>query len=209
MARIEQTDDEAAVDMWARLRGVSVVLGKILTRSFTISELATRKVAPDQIRALKTATGRPINKDAAASLLAVRAGDAEHAMKLVSGLRNISPAVASLILEATGGLMGVCAQPVNALAAIKLPQKNRTVALGKTRAERIHRILHYKDGCSRSPAVAAPPAVAPPAVAPPAVVTTPPAITASPAVSAPPAVITPPLLDSEVEEVLFAAGFAA
>jgi hypothetical protein len=115
-------------------------------------------------------------------------------VKLVSGLRNISPAVASLILEAAGGLSGLCAQPVNTLATIKLPQKNRTVALGRTRAGRIHRILHYKDGCSRSP---------------PAVVTTPPAITASPAVSAPPAVITPPLLDSEVEEVLFAAGFAA
>lgn len=145
-ARIEQTDDEAAVNMWARLRGISVVLGKILTREFTVAELATQKIAPDRIRALKTATGRPINKDAVASLLAVRAGSTEHAVKLVSGLRNITPAVATLILESAGGLSRLCAQPTVFLAGVKLPQKTRTVQLGKTRAERIRRILHYKEG---------------------------------------------------------------
>jgi ERCC4-type nuclease len=147
-AQIEQTDDEAAVVMWARLRGISVVLGKILTREFTAAELATQKVAPDRIRALKTATGRPINKDAVASLLAVRAGSAEHAVKLVSGLRNITPAVATLILESAGGLSRLCAQPTVFLAGVKLPQKTRTVQLGKTRAERIRRILHYKVGAA-------------------------------------------------------------
>jgi hypothetical protein len=145
-ARIEQTDSEAAVGMWARLRGISVVLGKILTREFTIAELATQAVPPERIRSLKTATGRPINKDAAASLLAVRAGSHEHAVKLVSGLRNVTPAVAALILESAGGLARLCAQPAAAVAAVPLPQKTRTVRLGTTRAERIRRTLHYREG---------------------------------------------------------------
>ena len=144
MARTEETDDEAAVSMWARLRGISVVLGKILTREFSVAELAGQAVAPDRIRALKTATGRPINKDAVASLLAVRAGASEPAAKLVSGLRNITPAVAALLLEESGGLSRLCAQPTADLAAVKLPQKNRTVQLGNVRAGRIQRILNYR-----------------------------------------------------------------
>ena len=144
MARTEETDDEAAVSVWARLRGISVVLGKILTREFSVAELAGQSVSPDRIRALKTATGRPINKDAVASLLAVRAGAAEPATKLVSGLRNITPAVATLILEAAGGLSRLCVQPAADLAAVKLPQKTRTVQLGNARASRIQRILNYR-----------------------------------------------------------------
>ena len=101
-------------------------------------------VRPDRIRALKTATGRPINKDAVASLLAVRAGASEPATKLVSGLRNITPAVATLLLEESGGLSRLCVQPTADLAAVKLPQKTRTVQLGNARAGRIQRILNYR-----------------------------------------------------------------
>lgn len=144
-ARVEQLDDEAAIGMWVRLRGISVVLGKILTREFTVAELVTQRVTPDQIRALRTATGRPVNKDAVASLLAVRAGVRDAEVKLLSGLRNITPAVAGVILEVAGGLSRLCAQPVSSLAAVQLPQKTRTVQLGKVRAGRIQRILNYKD----------------------------------------------------------------
>lgn len=145
-ARIEQTDDDAIVNVWARLRGVSVVLGKILSREFTIAELVTQKVPIDRIRALKTSTGRPINKDALASLLAVRINSAEHAVKLVSGLRNITPAVAKLILDSAGGLVKLCSYPAATLAMVAIPQKNRTIKLGQIRADRIRRMLHYKEG---------------------------------------------------------------
>lgn len=144
-ARVEQLDDEAAIGMWVRLRGISVVLGKILTREFTVAELVTQRVTPDQIRALRTATGRPVNKDAVASLLAVRAGVRDAEVKLLSGLRNITPAVAGVILEVAGGLSRLCAQPVSSLATVQLPQKTRTIQLGKVRAGRIQRILNYKD----------------------------------------------------------------
>jgi len=147
-ARIEQTDDDAAVAMWARLRGISVVLGKILTREFSVAELVAQAVPPGRLQGLKTATGRGINKDALASLTSVRAGSEEHAAKLLSGLRNVTPAVAKLILDETGGLRRLCEMPTVFVAAIALPQKGRTVKLGKVRAERIRRVLHYKEGAA-------------------------------------------------------------
>lgn len=143
---VEETDADAAVSMWARLRGVSVVLGKILTREFSAVELATGKVSLDRIKKLRTATGRTINKDAVASLDAVRTGSEEHAVKLVSGLRNVTPAVAKLILEATGGLARLCSYPRAGLEMIQIPQKNRTIRLGKTRAGRILTILRFREG---------------------------------------------------------------
>lgn len=146
--RIEQSDDDAAVNMWARLKGISVVLGKILTREFSVAELAAQQVSLDRLRALKTVTGRPINKDALASLLSVRAGSRPHAVKLVSGMRNISPAVATLILDSAGSLSGLCSWGAASIAMVAIPQKNRTVKLGKTRAERIRKLLHYKEGAA-------------------------------------------------------------
>ena len=144
--RTDQTDSEAVVCMWARLRGVSVVLGKILAQEFTLAELVGQKVSIARLEALRTATGRIINKDALASLTAVREGSHDHGVKLVSGLRNVSPATAVIILDKAGGLRSLCDQPSAFLALTQLPQKGRTVRLGKVRAERIWRTLHYKEG---------------------------------------------------------------
>jgi ERCC4-type nuclease len=142
---VAESDSAAATNAWARLRGISVVLGKILTREFTVAELAGQHVTLAQIGALKTATGRAINKDAASSLLAVRAGSLEHATKVVSGLRGVTPAVATTILQAVGGLARLCNAPLTTVEAVPLQQKSRTVRLGKARAERIRRILHFKE----------------------------------------------------------------
>jgi ERCC4-type nuclease len=147
---IERTDAEAAVLMWARLKGISVVLGKILTSEFSVADLATQKVSVQRIQTLKTATGRTINKDAVDSLLSVRSGSLPRAAKLVSGLQGVSPAMANVILGEAGTLAGLCGWGSDALALVMLPQKNRSVQLGKTRAGRIRRMLHYVEG--RAPA---------------------------------------------------------
>jgi len=150
-ARVEETDSHAAVAMWSRLRGISVVLGKILTREFTVAELVSQQVSPDQIKALKTATGRKINKDAVASLLAVRSNSLEHAVKLVSGLRNITPAVATLILQSCGGLARLCDSPIIFIAGVQIPQKNRTIKFGTKRAERVRHMIYWKEGGTPPP----------------------------------------------------------
>ena len=145
-ARIELTDVEAATHMWARLRGISVVLGRLLTREFSVAELASGTVPLARLAALKTATGRPINADALASLRAVRNGSVEHAVKLVSGLQGITPAVAQRVLAAAGGLRRLCELHASFIAATTIPQATRTVKLGAIRAARIRQLLHYKDG---------------------------------------------------------------
>lgn len=154
-ARAEETDDEAAVLMWSRLTGISVTTAKIITRSFSVSELASQSVTVDRIRALKTETGRPISKEAVESLLLVRsqASAGPHgphgprdpvAVKLVSGLKNLTPAIATQLLDATGGLAGLCESPC--LAAVSINQKARSVKFGKARADRVQRVLRYVNG---------------------------------------------------------------
>ena len=143
-AREEETDLQAVVCMWASLGGISVVTGAAIARAFTVAELAAQEVTPEQIRELKTdGHGRPVNKEAVASLLAVRSGSLELAVKLVSGIRNISPDVARLLLGATSGLAGLCTYA--GLDAVMIPQKTRSVRFGKARAERVQRLLRYKE----------------------------------------------------------------
>lgn len=143
-ARINHTDDESAVIMWSNLHGISIVFGKILTREFTVSDLATNKITPDKIKALKTSTGRPVHKDAITSLLAVKDGSFDHAVKIISSMRNITPATAKIILESIGSLSQLCNCDESKLAAVLLPQKNRTIQLGKIRSQYIKRMLCYK-----------------------------------------------------------------
>jgi ERCC4-type nuclease len=142
---IEESDATAAMKMWARLTGVSVVLGKLLTREFSVADLVGGRVPEARVRALKTATGRGISKDAVDSLLAVRADLNGASVKLVSGLRNVTPAVATAILKATGGLARLCVAPLATVEAVRLEQKSRTVRLGTARATRIQHMLRFVD----------------------------------------------------------------
>ena len=101
--------------MWARLAGVHRRDGQ-----------GAGEVTPEQVRAVKMPAHPP----------------GSHAVLLVSGLRGITPAVARLLLDATGGLARLCADP--RLAAVRLPQKTRSVAFGTARAGRVQRVLNYK-----------------------------------------------------------------
>jgi ERCC4-type nuclease len=141
--RAQESDREAAVCMWSMLDGVSVTIGTLLSKAVSVAELAARAVGPDEILALRTENARPINKEAVASLLGLRDGSIEIAVSLLSGLRGITPPVARVLLEACGGLSGLCAHP--GLAAVPIAQKTRSVQFGKARAERVTRILHYKE----------------------------------------------------------------
>ncbi len=141
-ARAQETDEEAAVCVWSRLHGVSVVIGGALVRAFSVADLPT--LVPDRIAAVRTSTGRCLSGAAIASLLAARAGSTEHAVILVSGLRGVTPSMAAAILEATGGLAGLCAHSPATLAAVRIPQKSRSVQLGAARAGRILRVLTFR-----------------------------------------------------------------
>ncbi len=150
-ARIEDSDQDATTKMWARLRGISVVLGRILLDHFSVAELVGGKVPRSQIDGLKTATGRPINKDAKSNLHALAAGDADAATKVLSGVRNISPAMATLMIKQAGSVRSLLSFSAGTMGMIGIPQKNRTAKLGSARAERVLRILAYKRGVEAVP----------------------------------------------------------
>ena len=154
-ARIEETDLEAAIKSWSRLRGVSVVLGRILTDHFSFVELVTGKVAKATIEGMKTATGRTINKDAKTNLLALIEGEEEQAAKVLSGVRGVGPAMATLMIKHAGGVKRLLSFSPASMGMIAIPQKNRTAKLGETRAERLLKVLSYKKGVEPSPVAAA------------------------------------------------------
>jgi hypothetical protein len=119
-----------------------VAIGGALVREFSVADLPT--LVPDRIAAVRTPTGRSLGGAAIASILAARAGSTEHAVILVSGLRGVTPSMAAAILEATGGLAGLCAHSAATLAAVRIPQKTRSVQLGAARAGRILRVLTFR-----------------------------------------------------------------
>ena len=151
-ARIEDSDQDATTKMWARLRGISVVLGRILLDYFSVAELVGGKVPRSQIDGLKTATGRPINKDARSNLHALAAGDADAAAKVLSGVRSISPAMATIMIKQAGSIRSLLSYSADTMGMISIPQKNRTAKLGSARAERVLKILTYKRGVEAVPA---------------------------------------------------------
>ena len=144
--RVESTDLDAAATAWARLRGVSVVLGCLLTSQFSFVELASGLVPRAAIDSLKTATGRQANRGARENLAAVAAGDPEAAAKVISGVRGVSPAMAAQMVKAAGGAKRLVSYSAAAMALIAITTKSRTSNLGPARAERVLKVLSYRRG---------------------------------------------------------------
>jgi hypothetical protein len=126
------------------------VLGKILSQQFTIAELAAGEVSAAQIQQLRTATGRIINASAVASLCEVASvasalPAAPCALRLLSGMRGVTVALAEILLKLSGGLTQLAlAANVDACSNIQIPRGDKMVRLGAVRASRIQRLLTYK-----------------------------------------------------------------
>jgi ERCC4-type nuclease len=143
--RVEPTASEIAVDMWSRLSGVSIVLGKALTKEMSVADLVGGWISEAEIKKLKSPSGKTISKTAIESLLAVRDDLDGHAVKLISGIRGMSVPVATAVLAATKGLKALCGREPAQIAHIEIAQKNRKVKLGLAKARQILSSLRYKD----------------------------------------------------------------
>lgn len=135
--RIEKSMELAVAEMWARLRGVSVALGRILAETLSVAQLVRGEFSHSQIGELKTTTGRTINKDAKASLRGLLRGEYSLEVKILSGVPGISPAIAKQILTTPRDLSSLLIQDCKSIAAIELQQKSRRIQLGESRAQRI------------------------------------------------------------------------
>ncbi len=142
--RLPRTTENAAILMWSELRGISAILAGILVREFSLAKLALQEVEVAHVRKLRTATGRPINKVAQASLLGVRNGAEEHAVRAVQALRGLTPAGAGVILRHFGGLPGLCRGGVGEVAEVVLPHPAGPTKLGRTLATQLVNMLHYR-----------------------------------------------------------------
>lgn len=206
---IEQSDEALATAMWSTLRGISAVLGRLLTREFSVYDLVySGAVSNERIAALKTVTGRTINKDAAASLRALKSGREEESRRILTGIPGISDALAAAILTSAKTLRQLCAYDRATIELIPVVQKTRTIKMGPARADKIWRFLRYRWAPPPEPG-AAPPAVA--AVA--ASAAPPPVVLLAPATSAsalpPPVVLLAAAAAEEEEEAAEAAVAAA
>jgi hypothetical protein len=166
-AATPRTEAEAVVLMWSRLRGVSVVQAKLLSREFSVADLLRGGVPPARLAALRTAAGRPLKPEVARLLAQLRAGDPALFTRLLSGIPRVTEEIAGFALEALGGARAVCEAPPAALAEVRIPQKGRTVRLGEARAGRVAALLRFREGGpGPAPATPAAPASVPPRAAP-------------------------------------------
>jgi ERCC4-type nuclease len=133
--RTEPTIEECVINMWLQLRGISVVLAKILSSRFTIAQFMQMPLS--EILDMKTATGRKLHKDAIKSLTALRGGSIDVAARLLSGIKNITVQVADSIVTQIGGLEKLTTADLDTIAAIPIQQKTRVVKLGTAKANKI------------------------------------------------------------------------
>lgn len=140
---VVESDDKLVIKMWARLRGVSVVLGSVLLKSFSVTALVRQTVPIETINTMKSATGRLINKDARQNLLAVRLAKNEQCVKVLSGIKGVSPAMAQHLIKSAGGFSRLCSYTPAALSIMRIPQKSREIKLGELKANRIHKLLNH------------------------------------------------------------------
>jgi ERCC4-type nuclease len=149
LGTIAKEDPLLAVEMWARLTGVSIVTAQSLVDGFSVADLVSGRVGLGELDALRTVSGRQLVKAGKASLRGLRRGGQKEAIKVLSGVPGLSPAMATQLL-ATGGRGGGCvalsaflAYGAGVMAATTIQQKGRAVRLGEARAERIVRLMHY------------------------------------------------------------------
>ena len=88
--RIQKTDEDVLLKAWASLKGISLVLGKLLTERFTIKDLALGIITIEEIKTFKTAFGKTINKAAIDSLVSIRNGNTKNCAKMLSAIIGIT-----------------------------------------------------------------------------------------------------------------------
>lgn len=129
---------QAAVDVWAQLPGVSLVLGKRLSALFSAADLAAGRVGAEGLRRVRTVHGRALPRPALASLAAVAAGELHHAAVLLSGVKGVSRAAAVGLLAQAGGLAPLCALTPEALGDLRISSASgRSARFGAAKAGRL------------------------------------------------------------------------
>lgn len=153
--RYEKDPDTEAMEMWNKLPGISITTAKQLVGICSVWEFMASGVTGKPIinpNAFRTANGKLLVKRGRESLQNLLRGGRDAAQKLLSGMPGVSHNMAGHILDAahkspestTGDLRAIMVWGIERFAAVDLPQKGRTVKLGRTRAEKIYALLKWR-----------------------------------------------------------------
>ncbi len=157
---------DAAVEAWSRLRGVSLVLGKLLSEKYSFASFVRGGVTSAELDRFKTANGKALGRSARVSLDRLRCGMKTEALRVLAGVPGVGPATAEALLDACeGSFARLLSYDVGALGIItcgagaKGPKK-----LGETKAARLHATLHFSEKSVCPSAAPGPPAAARPQI---------------------------------------------
>ena len=150
LAPIVPTAREELVVMWSALPGISIAVAKVLSQQFSFADLACGRVESSRVRALRSATGRALPKQAIASLMRLLKNERAAAISVVAAARGLTAATAGMIVDAAGGIAGLATTSAaglattsaDALADVRLQQKNRSVRFGKQRAAHLLELIN-------------------------------------------------------------------
>ena len=144
--RIQKTDDEIAINAWASLKGISIVIGKMLCNKYTIASIIMKQVPVDELKQFKTASGKIANKYAINSILCLRNGttaDAcKNASKMIAAIPGITVVTAAVILK-NKSLEQLCTMTISELENITIPRGTGESKLGK-KASLLFNLFNYK-----------------------------------------------------------------
>ena len=129
--RIEKTTDEIITKSWASLKGISIVIGKMLCDKYTIASVVLKKIPIEELKQFKTASGKVANKDAIYSILSIREGFNQiNYCKMIAAIPGITLATAIYILK-TKRMEQICTMTVTEMENIMIPRGKCESKLGK------------------------------------------------------------------------------
>jgi hypothetical protein len=131
------SETNQVIDTWSKLINISLVVSTVLVATCSIYEMACGEV---NLSELKMPSGRAINKKVIAALTNIDS----QGVRMLSGIKSISPATATEIMKKYITISNLCSTPDETIALIEIPQKSRTIKLGMVKAKKIKSILMYK-----------------------------------------------------------------
>lgn len=134
----EKSQHEIVREMWSRFPGITVESADDYIKHWTIADIVCGKISHVDINNLKMASGKKMNKKAAASLTHI-AKNVE--INLLSKVPGISPAIAIELINKTP-LSRLLTSDVASMSAQTFGKAKRR--LGNTCAERVLKLFNYK-----------------------------------------------------------------
>lgn len=130
---VKRSDIDVVRTMWAAFKGLSVVSADALITKISIMDVVRGNITEQQIRSLKTASGRSLTKTVINSLIKMSKGDPVVEKNLLSRIPGISLNTAKEILE-TRTLKFLLSLEEGVISIVKVGKSQRNLGMKKAAA---------------------------------------------------------------------------